>query len=181
MVWWDRLGPFVGVFVARISYGRTIREFLLGVLIGPTLFSVIWFGVFGGIGLYETLDGAGELVQATQQNVERVTFVLLERLPFSTATTLATVAAAFLFLVTSVVSAAFVLGTYATGGDPNPPARLRLVWGVVLGGAGLCDGAVGLGPGGAPGDRARCPALCVHHRAAAGLPRPGPAPGGRRC
>jgi glycine betaine transporter len=133
MVWWIAWAPFVGVFVARISYGRTIREFVLGVLIGPTLFSVLWFGVFGGIGLYEALNGTGELVAATQQNVERVTFVLLERLPFATATTLATVAAAFLFLVTSVVSAAFVLGTYSTGGDPNPPARLRLIWGVLLG------------------------------------------------
>jgi glycine betaine transporter len=133
MVWWIAWAPFVGVFVARISYGRTIREFLLGVLIGPSLFSILWFGVFGGIGLFDALNGTGELVAATASNVERVTFLLLERLPFATATTLATVAAAFLFLVTSVVSAAFVLGTYATGGDPNPPARLRLIWGVLLG------------------------------------------------
>lgn len=133
MVWWIAWGPFVGVFVARISKGRTIREFVLGVLIGPTLFSVIWFGAFGGIGLFETLRGAGELAAMTSTNVERVTFALLERLPFTTLTTLGTIVAAFLFIVTSVVSAAFVLGTFATGGDPDPPRKIRLVWGVLLG------------------------------------------------
>lgn len=133
MVWWIAWGPFVGVFVARISRGRTIREFVLGVLIGPTLFSTIWFGAFGGIGIYETLNGSGELLAMTQTNVERMTFALLERLPMATLTTLATVLAAFLFIVTSVVSAAFVLGTFSTGGDPNPSARVRLIWGGLLG------------------------------------------------
>ncbi|MHA7775312.1 BCCT family transporter [Roseibium sp. M-1] len=133
MVWWIAWGPFVGVFVARISKGRTIREFVLGVLIGPTLFSTIWFGAFGGIGIYEALDGQGELLAMTQSNVERVTFALLDRLPFATLTTLATMLAAFLFIVTSVVSAAFVLGTFSTGGDPDPKPRVRLVWGCLLG------------------------------------------------
>jgi len=133
MVWWIAWGPFVGVFVARISKGRTIREFVLGVLIGPTLFSTIWFGAFGGIGIYEALEGRGELLAMTQTNVERMTFALLERLPLATLTTLTTVVAAFLFIVTSVVSAAFVLGTFSTGGDPNPSARVRVIWGGLLG------------------------------------------------
>ncbi|EFO31276.1 glycine betaine transporter OpuD [Roseibium sp. TrichSKD4] len=133
MVWWIAWGPFVGVFVARISKGRTIREFVLGVLIGPTLFSTIWFGAFGGVGLYETLTQQGDLLALTQTNVERMTFALLDRLPFSSLTTLATVLAAFLFVVTSVVSAAFVLGTFSTGGNPNPSVRIRLIWGGLLG------------------------------------------------
>jgi glycine betaine transporter len=133
MVWWIAWGPFVGVFVARISKGRTIREFVIGVLFAPTLFSIVWFGAFGGIGLFETINGAGELLQMTQSNVERVTFGLLDRLPFSGLTTFATVIAAFLFIVTSVVSAAFVLGTFSTSGDPNPPPKIRLIWGVLLG------------------------------------------------
>jgi glycine betaine transporter len=133
MVWWIAWGPFVGVFVARISRGRTIREFILGVLIGPTLFSVVWFGAFGGIGLFETLRGAGELEQMTSSNVERVTFALLERLPLTSLTTIATIIAAFLFIVTSVVSAAFVLATFSTGGDPDPKPKIRLIWGVLLG------------------------------------------------
>ncbi|MEO0763141.1 MAG: BCCT family transporter, partial [Pseudomonadota bacterium] len=133
MVWWIAWGPFVGVFVARISKGRTIREFVLGVLIGPTLFSVVWFGAFGGIGLYDALNGTGELLALTETNVERVTFALLERLPLTGLTTLATIVAAFLFIVTSVVSAAFVLGTFSTGGDPDPSPRIRVIWGGLLG------------------------------------------------
>lgn len=102
-------------------------------LIGPTLFSTIWFGAFGGVGLYETINGQGELLALTQTNVERMTFALLDRLPFATLTTLATIAAAFLFIVTSVVSAAFVLGTFSTGGNPDPSAKVRVIWGGLLG------------------------------------------------
>ncbi|MDW3221629.1 MAG: BCCT family transporter [Paracoccaceae bacterium] len=145
MVWWIAWGPFVGVFIARISRGRTIREFVLGVLIGPTLFSIIWFGTFGGIGFYDALLGTGDLLALTTSNVERVTFGLLERLPWTTLTTLATIIAAFLFIVTSVVSAAFVLGTFSSGGDPNPKPKVRLVWGVllgVLGGAMVLSGSI---------------------------------------
>ena len=133
IVWWIAWGPFVGVFIARISKGRTIREFVLGVLIGPTVFSVIWFGAFGGIGLFDALQGSGDLLAMTGNNVERVTFALLERLPLPMLTTLATIAAAFLFIVTSVASAAFVLATFSTGGDPDPSPRIRLIWGVLLG------------------------------------------------
>lgn len=133
MIWWIAWGPFVGVFVARISRGRTIREFVLGVLIGPTLFSVIWFGAFGGIGLYETFNGPGALLAMTETNVERITFALLDRLPLTTLTTIATIVAAFLFIVTSVVSAAFVLGAFSMNGDPNPKARIKLIWGLLLG------------------------------------------------
>ncbi|PYG25467.1 BCCT family transporter [Pelagimonas varians] len=132
MVWWIAWGPFVGVFVARISRGRTIREFVLGVVFVPTVFSIFWFGAFGGIGLFDSLRNDGALLEITGSNVERVTFAILERLPFATLTTLATIAAAFLFIVTSVVSAAFVLGAFSTGGDPDPSPRVRLIWGAVL-------------------------------------------------
>ncbi|MEM8837552.1 MAG: BCCT family transporter, partial [Pseudomonadota bacterium] len=133
MVWWIAWGPFVGVFIARISRGRTIREFIIGVLVVPTLFSLVWFGAFGGIGLYETLNGRGDLLALTKENVDRVTFGLLEKLPFAALSITATILAAFLFIVTSVVSAAFVLGTFSSGGDPEPAVGTRLTWGVILG------------------------------------------------
>ena len=81
----------------------------------------------------------------TATNVERVTFALLDRLPLPMVTTLATIAAAFLFIVTSVVSAAFVLGTFSTGGDPNPKPRIRLMWGgllALLGAAMILSGSI---------------------------------------
>ncbi len=145
MVWWIAWGPFVGVFIARISRGRTIREFVLGVLVVPTVFSMIWFGAFGGIGIFDVLKGNAVLVEVTRSNVERVTFELLARLPLAWLTTTATVLAAFLFIVTSVVSAAFVLGTFSSGGDPNPAVRVRAMWGImlgVLGGAMIVSGSI---------------------------------------
>ena len=137
MVWWIAWAPFVGVFIARISRGRTIREFICGVILGPTLFSILWFGVFGGAGFNLVLGGSAELMEVVRNNVSAVTFYLLGQLPLSSLTILLVVIAAFLFIVTSVVSAAFVLGMFSTGGDMNPSARVKLSWGVVLGALGV--------------------------------------------
>lgn len=137
MVWWIAWAPFVGVFIARISKGRTIREFLLGVILAPTGFSIVWFGVFGGVGFYASLREELPILDVVQNNVSQVTFYVLDLLPAPTLTIAATVAAAFLFLVTSVVSAAFVLGMFSTGGDLNPGRGVKLAWGVILGALGL--------------------------------------------
>lgn len=143
MIWWLAWSPFVGVFIARISRGRTIREFLFGVILAPTLFSIIWFGVFGGVGFYDSLRIDGALAAINMENLDATTFALLDRFPLSTLTSIATILAAFLFVVTSVVSAAFVLAMFATDGDENPPVRLRLTWGAVLAALGLAMVLVG--------------------------------------
>ena len=137
MVWWLAWAPFVGVFIARISKGRTIREFILGVILVPTTFSIFWFGIFGGMGFFEALRTNTPITEVVRTNVNNTTFFLLDTLPFSLLTTVATVVAAFLFIVTSVVSAAFVLAMFSTGGDPNPKVRVKLVWGAILGALGL--------------------------------------------
>ena len=143
MIWWLAWSPFVGVFIARISRGRTIREFLCGVILAPTLFSILWFGVFGGLGFFDTLRAEGALAAVNTENLDATTFALLDRFPLSTLTSAATVVAAFLFVVTSVVSAGFVLAMFATDGDENPPVRLRLTWGAVLAALGLAMVLVG--------------------------------------
>lgn len=137
MAWWLAWGPFVGVFVARISRGRTIREFVIGVMLIPSLFSIFWFGVFGSIGFYAALRTDIPIVQEVQANFNESIFFLMSLLPLSTVTTAVIVAAAFLFIVTSVVSAAFVLGMFSTGGDANPSVRIKLIWGVLLAALGL--------------------------------------------
>ena len=137
MVWWLAWAPFVGVFIARISKGRTIREFLCGVILVPTAFSILWFGVFGGVGFYGALELDVPILDVVRDNVSGVTFFVLDKFPLPTLTIAAVVVAAFLFIVTSVVSAAFVLGMFSTGGDLNPSTRVKLSWGVVLGGLGL--------------------------------------------
>ncbi|MEM6887399.1 MAG: BCCT family transporter [Pseudomonadota bacterium] len=137
MIWWLAWSPFVGIFIARISRGRTIREFLTGVIIAPTLFSIFWFGVFGSIGVHDVLRGAGELLEVNQRSLDATTFALLQQFPLQTITQLATIIAAFLFVVTSVVSAGFTLAMIGTGGDENPSPKIRTVWGAVLGALGL--------------------------------------------
>lgn len=132
MVWWIAWAPFVGVFVARISRGRTIRELVLGVVLAPSLFSLVWFGVFGGIGLFGVLRTDKPILDVAINNPENTTFFVLDALPLASLTGAATVAAAFLFLITSVVSAAFVLSMFSTGGDENPPVKIKLVWGLIL-------------------------------------------------
>lgn len=143
MIWWLAWSPFVGVFIARISRGRTIREFLFGVILAPTLFSIAWFGVFGGVGFYDTLKLEGILAAINKQNLDATTFALLDRFPLRTLTSAATIVAAFLFVVTSVVSAAFVLAMFATDGNENPPVRMRLIWGAVLAALGLAMVLIG--------------------------------------
>jgi glycine betaine transporter len=136
MVWWLAWAPFVGVFIARISRGRTIKEFLIGVLLAPTVFSIFWFGIFGGLAFSQGAAGALD-AQAVAENINQTTFLLLNTLPLSAITTAAVVVAAFLFIVTSVVSAAFVLAMFSTGGDSSPPVKVKLIWGVILGLLGL--------------------------------------------
>lgn len=129
--WWIAWAPFVGVFIARISRGRTIREFIVGVILVPTLFSILWFAVFGGFGLYEEMYGLGGVVTMVHHDVSIALFTLLERLPFASALNAAAMVLAFVFLVTSVVSAAFVLGLLSGPGS-NPSWHSKLAWGFVL-------------------------------------------------
>lgn len=105
MIWWLAWSPFVGIFIARISRGRTIREFLIGVIVAPTLFSIFWFGVFGGISFSEVLRGDTSLLQTNQESLDATTFALLQKFPIHVITQAATILAAFLFVITSVVSA----------------------------------------------------------------------------
>ncbi|UCH72908.1 MAG: BCCT family transporter [Rhodospirillales bacterium] len=137
MVWWLAWAPFVGVFIARISRGRTIREFIGGVILVPTVFSILWFGVFGGVGFYGVLRLESRILDVVESNVSGTTFFVLDQFPWPNLTVAAVIAAAFLFIVTSVVSAAFVLGMFSTGGALNPSTRVKLSWGVVLGALGL--------------------------------------------
>lgn len=143
MIWWLAWSPFVGIFIARISRGRTIREFLAGVILAPTLFSILWFGVFGGLGFFDALRAEGALSAVNSENLDATTFALLERFPIDGITRTATIVAAFLFVVTSVVSAGFTLAMIGTGGDENPSPRIRTIWGGILGALGLAMVLVG--------------------------------------
>jgi glycine betaine transporter len=130
-LWWIAWSPFVGVFIARISYGRTIQAFILGVLCVPTLFTVLWFGIFGAATLSD-VSVLGELDILVNQP-QHVTYRLLESLPYSHVTHYVMLLLLFIFLVTSADSGAYVLAMFTSDSHYTPTIRARLFWGVVFG------------------------------------------------
>lgn len=143
--WWVAWAPFVGVFVARISKGRTIRQFVLGVLIAPTIFTVLWFSVLGGTAFHQEMQGAAEMSQLVHTDVTGTLFALLGQLPWSLLLSIVAIVLMFVFVVTSADSATFVLGMLSSEGSMNPPLFSRLAWGIglaVLGSALVLSGSV---------------------------------------
>jgi len=130
--WWISWSPFVGLFVASISRGRTIREFVIGALLVPTLLTFVWFSVFGGAAFnLELTQGAG-IAQAVADDVSTGLFKVFAHYPFGGVLTLITVVLLGVFFVTSADSATFVLGMMTSKGNPSPPAAKKLVWGVTV-------------------------------------------------
>lgn len=131
--WWISWTPFVGVFVARISRGRTIREFLVGVTIVPTLFICLWMGVLGGSAL-ELIgnQGVSELGTAVQENPAVGLFRFLEFLPATKALSVISLLMIVIFFVTSADSGAMVLNMLSAKGVDNTPALQRTLWTLVI-------------------------------------------------
>ncbi len=132
LIWWLAWGPFVGVFIARISKGRTIREFCAGVILLPTVFSIFWFAVFGGAGIYIDLFGPGGLGALVAEDVAEALFAFLNFFPLGTILGYLAIVLIFIFLVTSADSGTFVLSMMTTGGDLNPKAPAKIVWGTLV-------------------------------------------------
>ena len=133
--WWISWSPFVGMFIARISRGRTIREFIFGVLIGPTLFTFAWMTIYGDSALRLALmDMAQPMVEAVRSGTsELALFGLLDTLPFSTITSVAAIVLVTTFFVTSSDSGSLVKSALASGGSLEPPLLQRFFWAVLEG------------------------------------------------
>jgi choline/glycine/proline betaine transport protein len=125
--WWIAWSPFVGMFVARVSRGRTIREFILGVLLMPTAVSFVWFTVFGDTALWLEMQGA-EIAAAVDADLATAIYVMLAELPLAALTSFFAAAVVAVFFVTSSDSASFVVDMITSGGDPNPPIWQRVFW-----------------------------------------------------
>ncbi len=129
--WGLAWAPFVGSFIARISRGRTVREFVLGVIGVPVLLSMVWFATFGGSALYfELFENAG-LADAVTTEMSSALFRMLELLPAAGVLGIAVLVLIVLFVITSANSATFVLGMFTSNGRLNPGRPTRLTWGVV--------------------------------------------------
>jgi choline/carnitine/betaine transport len=129
--WWISWAPFVGMFIARVSRGRTIREFVGGVLIVPSVMGALWFSVFGGTALFEQVFRDVPLTAALEQDISSSLFAMLDALPLAKILSVLAILLVCTFFITSADSATFVLGMLTSRGDLNPPARIKLVWGVL--------------------------------------------------
>ncbi|MFP3488522.1 BCCT family transporter, partial [Staphylococcus sp. SIMBA_130] len=114
--WWIAWAPFVGTFIARVSKGRTIREFVLGVLLVPTIFGALWFSVFGGSAISLDMAGTGIYDIINNQGMEVALFAVLEQYPLGTLMSIIAILLISTFFITSADSATFVLGMQTTNG-----------------------------------------------------------------
>ncbi len=124
--WWISWAPFVGIFIARVSRGRTIREFVIGVLLLPTLVCFIWFTVFGTTGIEVQKAVSHDISQLA---TEEVLFAIFNELSWSTILAIVALALVSVFFITSADSATFVLGMQSTYGSLNPLTAVKLTWG----------------------------------------------------
>lgn len=136
--WWISWAPFVGLFIARISRGRTLREFVLGALAAPTLFTLLWMTVFGNSAISLILDqGAADLALAVQQDESVALFKFLENFPASTLLSGLAIAMVFVFFITSADSGAMVLNMLSSKGRDDTPLARRVFWMVMIGASAL--------------------------------------------
>ena len=126
--WWIAWSPFVGLFIARISKGRTIREFVLNVLLVPSIMSFIWFTIFGGTAIQVEIEGTS----VSKLNLEQLLFGVFDQLPLGTVMSFIAILLVIIFFITSADSGTFVLGMMSTNGLQNPPNQVKVIWGVML-------------------------------------------------
>ncbi|WP_059103121.1 BCCT family transporter [Shouchella shacheensis] len=127
--WWMAWSPYVGTFIARVSKGRTLREFIIFVLILPSVVGFIWFSFLGGTAI--SVESEGLAIISSLAEEERL-FGVLATMPISTITSYVTLFLVAFFIVTSADSATFFLGSQSTNGSLNPPTRVKMTWGVLM-------------------------------------------------
>ncbi|MGV2902810.1 BCCT family transporter, partial [Microbacterium sp. AGC62] len=127
--WWISWSPFVGMFIAKISRGRSLRQFVSVVIVVPSVISLIWFAIFGTTAIQQQMDGANLAVDPP----EEVLFGVLENLPFPLITSIVLILLIAIFFVTGADSASLVMGTLSQQGRPEPARWVAVVWGVLVG------------------------------------------------
>ncbi|MEU2510668.1 BCCT family transporter [Streptomyces syringium] len=130
--WWLSWAPFVGTFIARISHGRTIREFLVGVLLVPSGATVVWFCVMGGSALRLDMTGAADMAGTVADGAEASMFALLDTLPLATLVSWVAMLLVMTYFITSADSASLVMGSLSSRGALHPRTWLVVTWGVLM-------------------------------------------------
>ncbi|MFI1101852.1 BCCT family transporter [Streptomyces melanogenes] len=130
--WWLSWAPFVGTFIARISRGRTVREFLVGVLLVPSGATVLWFCVMGGSAIRLDSTGTADLAAKVKDGAEASLFAMLDALPIGTVTSYLAMVLVMTYFITSADSASLVMGSLTSRGSLHPPTWLVVLWGVLM-------------------------------------------------
>ncbi len=130
--WWISWSPFVGMFIARVSRGRTVREFLTAVLLVPTLVTIVWMSAFGGTALRQSAEGVGELANGIG-DVSLAMFHMLEQLPLTTVTSSLAILLVLIFFITSSDSGSLVIDNITAGGKTDAPKSQRVFWATLEG------------------------------------------------
>jgi BCCT family betaine/carnitine transporter len=128
--WWISWSPFVGMFIARVSYGRTVREFIIAVLLVPTLVTLVWMSVFGGSALDQIMNEVGALAGGLD-SVELAMFQMLENLPFTMITSGVGIILVLVFFITSSDSGSLVIDSITSGGKIDAPVVQRIFWVII--------------------------------------------------
>ncbi|MCM3790045.1 BCCT family transporter [Domibacillus indicus] len=128
--WWIAWAPFVGMFIARVSRGRTVREFVIGVLIVPTLGTCLWMSIFGGSAL-DLVQGNNDLATSIANNVDLSIFTFFDQLPLGSLLSVIGFTVVAIYYITVADTATFVLGMLSEGGTLNPSNRIKVTWGII--------------------------------------------------
>ena len=133
MAWWVSWGAFVGVFLARISKGRTIRGFIVGVLVVPSVVFFTWFTVFGGTAIHVDMFEGGDIAKQTAADINSAFFATLEHFPLPTVTSAVAIILVFMFFISGADANTYVLGMMTSGGSLTPRRSVLILWGVLTG------------------------------------------------
>lgn len=131
--WWISWSPFVGMFIARVSKGRTVRQFLISVMIIPTLATALWMSAFGGIAIEQVVNKVGELGENGLQDITMALFNMYDAIPMSTALSVISIVLIMVFFVTSSDSGSLVIDSITAGGKVDAPVPQRIFWATVQG------------------------------------------------
>jgi choline/glycine/proline betaine transport protein len=142
--WWISWSPFVGMFIARVSKGRTVREFIIGVMVIPTLLSFLWMSTFGGSALWLQSTGTSDLITAVSDDVSTALFAMLGNFPLTAITSFIGIMLVTFFFVTSSDSGSLVVDHLTSGGKLDSPVPQRVFWAVM---EGVCAAVLLIGGG----------------------------------
>ncbi|SDB94951.1 choline/glycine/proline betaine transport protein [Pelagirhabdus alkalitolerans] len=131
--WWISWSPFVGMFIARVSKGRTVREFIFGVVLIPTIISFLWMSVFGGTAIFQEVNGIGDIAGFVAQDESLALFAMVDNLPISSVLSFIAIILVTIFFVTSSDSGSLVVDHLTSGGKLDSPVPQRIFWAVMEG------------------------------------------------